>query len=85
MVISFELVYKTRYRFTKIFQMHYKCLLVLFNEMLWFDKVDSSNIILCGKCPLLHRNNHPGTGKLKYQSYMEISRIFRPKINTKVY
>ena len=65
--------------------MHYKCLLVIFNEMLWFDKVDSSNIILCGKCPLLHRNNDPSKGNLKYQNYMEISRIFRPKINTKVY
>ena len=65
--------------------MHYKCLLVIFNEMLWFDKVDSSNIILCGKCPLLHRNTHPGEGNLKYESYMEISRIFQLKISTKVY
>ena len=65
--------------------MHYKCLLVIFNEMLWFDKVDSSNIILCGKCPLLHRKKHLGKGNLKYQSYMEISRIFLSKISTKVY
>ena len=42
-------------------------------------------IILGGKCPLLHKNNHPDKGNLKYQSYMEISRILRPKINTKVY
>ena len=65
--------------------MHYKCLLVIFNEMLWFDKVDSSYLILRGTCPLLHRNKPPGKENLKYQSYMEISRIFRPKINTKVY
>ena len=65
--------------------MHYKCLLVIFNEMLWFDKVDSSYLILCGKCPLLHRNTHPGEGNLKYQGYMEISRIFRVKISTNVY
>ena len=65
--------------------MHYKCLLAISNEMLWFDQVDSSDIILGGKYPLLHRNNHPHKGNLKYQRYMEISRIFRPKINTKVY
>ena len=53
--------------------------------MLWFDKVDSSNIILCGKYPLLHRNNHPGERNLKYQGCMEISKIFQPKISTKVY
>ena len=53
--------------------------------MLWLDKVDISNIALRGKCPLLHRNSHPGKGNLRYQSYMEISRIFRPKINTTVY
>ena len=57
----------------------------IFNEMFWFDQVDGSYLILCDTCPLLHRNNHLEEGKLKYQSYMEISRIFRPKISTKVY
>ena len=55
------------------------------NEMLWFDQVDTSDIILGDKCPLLHRNDHPFKKNLKYQSYMEISRILWPKINTKVY
>ena len=62
--------------------------MVIFNEMLWFDKADSRLLlvaILVDKCPLLHRNNDPDKENLKYQSYMEISRISRPKISTKVY